>query len=128
MYAVLVVLALFVLASYVLLEHGGGSIAAPRDGSLVQLSLHDLTLEAPAYDGEEIRTSGTLGFNDEQGRYELFEAPGGANYTVPIQNYDTNVLQRFDGRIVTVRGIFIYDPDTGFYIEPISVEPGENVR
>ena len=108
MYAALAALAL-VLATYTLLEHGGGITlfdqpGRPRDRDV---SIHDLTLDPSRYFGDEIITEGTLSYSTEHDRYQVVDD---GNYAVIIRNYsNTTKLESLQGVRVRVQGTFGQD-------------------
>ncbi len=115
MYTTLLVLALFVASSYLILEHGGGTIAAVQD-----VTVHDLTLRPTSYDGQPVTTSGTLNHNEDLGLWELIEED--ANFAVVIRNFeDETLLESLDGKRVRVHGVFGSDTEIGTYINADSV-------
>lgn len=114
MYATLVVLALFVAATYLVLDHGGGTIAQVQD-----VTVHNLTSGSATYDGQPVTTSGTLQLSDD-GKWEISE--NDANFPVEVRNFeDESLLQSLEGRRVKVHGIFGIEPDGPVYINADTV-------
>ena len=114
MYAAIGALALFVVATYSIVEHGGGKISAVQ-----QLSVHQLTSAAPAYQGGSVTTTGLLSYSEEHEWYELVDD---ANYAVVIRNYDDEEsLAGLLGALVTVAGEFNFDDEIGTYIDATSI-------
>jgi hypothetical protein len=127
MYAMLAALAIFVLATYTLVEHGGGSIAAPDPNGRVRgdrdVSIHDLTLDPSKYLGDEVVTEGTLSFSTEHGRHQIVDA---GNYAVIIRSYqNTAKLESLEGVRVRVQGTFGQDSRFGVFIDPESLEAAD---
>jgi hypothetical protein len=127
MYALLAVLAIFVLATYTLLEHGGGSIAAPSPNGNVRgdrdVSIHDLTLDPSEYLGEEVITEGVLSYSDEHERYQIIDE---GNYAVIVRSYgNTAKLESLEGVKVRVQGTFGHDNRYGVYIDAESLEAAD---
>jgi hypothetical protein len=128
MYAALGGLAFFVMSTVVLLEHGGGSIAAPPDrggpvatsAGPLGITLHDLTMEAYAHRGRTIVTEGVLSYSTEHDRYQVFDD---SNYALVIRDYArSEELSALAGQRVRVTGTFGHDRETGVYVDATSVE------
>lgn len=114
MYATIVALAVFVLSSYVLLNHGGGSIAAVQT-----VTVSDLSSGPRSYDHKPVTTEGVLSFSEEHDEYQLVDA----DFAVIITDEDpNNDPAEFDGDRVRVSGIFLLDDDLGSYIEAHAIE------
>jgi hypothetical protein len=114
MYTTLTVLALFVAATYLILDHGGGTIAQVQD-----VTLHNLTASSASYDGQPVTTSGTLQVGDD-GDWEISEDD--ANFPVEVRNFeDESLLQSLDGHRVKVHGIFGIESEGGVYINADTV-------
>ena len=126
MYGTLALLAIFVLATYTLLEHGGGSIAAPDPNGRPRdrdVSIHDLTLDPGRYLGDEIITEGTLSYSTGHDRYQIVDD---GNYAVIIRNYgNTAKLESLEGVRVRVQGTFGQDSVFGVFIDPESLEAAD---
>jgi hypothetical protein len=116
LYLFIVVLALFVLASYTLIQNGGGHPIA----AVQQVSVHDLTTQAPLYEGHTIVTTGRLSFSDEHGRYQLVDD---ANFAVVIKDFPDEQLELLKDMNVKVSGMFGYERDLGVFIEADVVTP-----
>jgi hypothetical protein len=107
-----------VVATYSVVEHGGGSIAAVQ-----ARSVHDLTAGAPAYEGATVTTYGRLAYSEEHDRYELVDE---VDYSIIIREYDNEAeLADLEGRWVTVAGKFGADRENGIYIDATSVHLSE---
>ena len=91
MYATILVLAVFVLSSYAVLEHGGESL-----GQIKTLSVRDLNAQAPVYNGAKVIVNGVLQYNNELKIFEM-TAPD-QNYPVPVRACRTASCLRTTGR------------------------------
>lgn len=119
LYLFIVALALFVLASYTLIKNGGGHPIA----AVQQVSVHDLTTQAPLYEGHTVVTTGRLSFSDEHERFQLVDD---ANFAVVIKDYpDQAQLEALKDSRVKVSGTFGYEKDLGVYIEADAITPEE---
>jgi hypothetical protein len=115
MYVVIGLLALFVLSSAFILEHGGSSL-----GAVQTVTIHDLTLTAPNYQGSPVTTEGTLTYSDEHDRYQLSDD---GNFAIIIRHYsDEDDLAEWVGQRVRISGIFGYEKDFGVYIDAEAAE------
>jgi hypothetical protein len=116
MYATIAVLAVFVLASYTLLEHGGEGL-----GQVQTLTVDKLTsaASANAYNGAHVTVQGTLVYNMDTRAYELTGER--ANYPVGIRGLDDGLLKGFIDKTVVVSGKFVYHNAKGTYIEGASI-------
>jgi hypothetical protein len=116
MYATIALLAVFVLASYTMLEHGGEGL-----GQVQTLTVERLTnpASANAYNGSQVRVEGTLVFNNDAREYEL--TGDRANYPVGIRGFDDGLLKGFVDKTVVVSGKFVYHNAEGTYIEGASI-------
>jgi hypothetical protein len=115
MYGLIAGLALFVLATYLIIDTGGySSSAAAKD-----VSVHDLTQTASKYTGEEVTTTGILTYSEEHGAYQITDD---GNYAIIIRGYsDNDILLSLKNKEVRVTGRFGYDPGNGVYIEASAV-------
>jgi hypothetical protein len=109
-YVIIAGLALFVLATTFVLNHGG-SRATPEDES--PISIHDLSLEPDKYKGDTVVTEGTLGFADETKQYQIVSE----GVAVVITGYEMEALRSLEGQVVLVTGRFDFDPTTGTFID-----------
>jgi len=114
MYGLILGLALFVAATYLLVETGGrSSTAAAREVAIV-----DLTTSADTFDGEDVTTMGDLSFSEEHGSYQVTED----GIAIVIRGYsDEAILASLNGKTVRVTGRFGADAESGTYIEASSV-------
>lgn len=113
LYGVIALLALFVLGSTFLLDHGGGSTSANQP-----VAVHDLRLLPEAYRGHTVTTEGDLHFSPELNQFEVVDSEQQA---VVVRGYDENRLQDMVGKTVIVTGRFEIDEDAGIYIEIDSI-------
>jgi len=113
-YAVIAVLAVFVLSTTFLLDRGGGK-AEPDDGVI---SVHDLSSNPEAHRGEIITTEGTLNFSDETKQYQVVDN----DIAVVVTGYDTEALVALTGQPVLVTGRFDFDGSQGIYIDADVIE------
>jgi hypothetical protein len=111
-YVAIGLLALFVLAAALLLEHGGSSQAA------VSVSVHDLSTAPQLHSGDRVTTTGVLRLALEPEEQILLTADG---LGIVIVGYDEALLRSLDGRGVTVTGRFGFNEHDGVYIEADSV-------
>jgi len=114
MYAVLVTLAAFVLSTYVLLEHGGESIAAVEAASI-----HDLSTQPERFANHEVSVQGRMRHNAELDQFEVLdESPGGANFALVVRSYHTeDRLPALDGKSVRITGKVGFNSEVGIYID-----------
>ena len=96
-YAVIALLALFVLATTFVLDHGGGSATPTADGAI---TIHDLSLTHDLYFGKTVTTEGTLGFSEETKQYQLVDD----GQAIVITGYEQEALRALNGREVAVTG------------------------
>jgi hypothetical protein len=115
MYGLIIGLAVFVAATYFLIDTGGGAhSAAAREISVV-----DLARGAPNFDGEDVITTGTLSYSEEHGAYQITDK---GNYAIILRGYsDEALLASLKNKTVQVTGTFSYDTKSGVYIETSSV-------
>jgi hypothetical protein len=113
LYAVIVVLTVFVLSAAFILKSGGGSSQAA-----LSVSVHDLSTAPDAHSGERVTTTGVLRLALEPREQYLVTADG---LGVLILGYDEDALRELDGRTVTVIGRFGHNERDGVYIEADSV-------
>ena len=114
MYATIAALAVFVLSSYVLLQHGGGSIAAVQT-----VSIQDLTSGSRSFENKPVTTEGVLSYSNEHGEYQIVEN----EFAVIIKDQDTNNDPvEFDGERVRVSGTFRTSDELGAYIDAHAIE------
>jgi hypothetical protein len=113
LYGVIALLAVFVLGSTFLLDHGGGSTSAHQP-----VSVHDLRLLPEAYRGHTVTTEGDLHFSPELNQFEVVDSERQA---IAVRGYGQNRLQDMVGKTVIVTGRFEIDADAGIYIEIESI-------
>ncbi len=113
LYAVIAVLALFVLSTSVILQHGGGYTAGATE-----TTVHDLLMVPERYRGHEVTAEGTLKFDSTTGGYML--AADGQGVLV---RYSGGSLSAFAESLVRVSGRFDWEPGTGVFIEASIVAP-----
>jgi hypothetical protein len=110
MYGTIVLLAVFVLLSTFILDHGGKSIA-----SVQHVTIRDITTSPAQFEGVPVTTQGTLSFSEEHDHYQLVDPEGIA---VLIREYDGDIpLQGILGQEVRVSGEFGSDAELGAYID-----------
>lgn len=110
MYCTIGVLAVFVLVASLLLEHGGGSTAA-----ISQVSVHDLGLAPPLYQGKVVTTEGLLNFSPAHNLYQIVD---GTSLAIVIRTYPpADDLQSLSGKRVRVTGRFDFDETNGIYLD-----------
>ncbi len=112
MYATIVLLALFVVSTYTLLEHGNQGLGR------VQTYTPDAMPLGPAYDRTEIAINGTLVYNASQDRFVLTNPE--ADEPTPVLGLDEDELRPFVDRLVHVNGTFHLDGGS-FYIDAKSI-------
>ena len=115
-YTIIALLAVFVLSTTFVLDHGGGS-ATPETGDGT-VSIHDLSLEPERHEGDIVTTQGTLGFVDETKQYHLVDE-GSA---VVITEYELEALHALKDQRVSVTGRFDIDPNTGIFIDADTIQ------
>jgi hypothetical protein len=115
-YTIIALLAVFVLSTTFVLDHGGGS-ATPETGDGT-ISIHDLSLEPDRHEGDTVTTKGTLGFSDATKQYHLVEE----GVAVVITDYELEALHALKDQRVTVTGRFDTDPSTGIFIEADTIQ------
>jgi hypothetical protein len=113
LYTVIALLALFVLSTSVVLEHGGGYTAGAAE-----TTVHDLLMEPERYRGHEVTAEGTLKFDATTGGYML--AADGQGVLV---RYSRGSLAAFAETLVRVSGRFDWEPGTGVFIQASVIAP-----
>lgn len=113
LYAVIAILALFVVATSVILQHGGGYTAGATE-----TTVHDLLMAPERYRGHEVTVEGTLRFDATTGGYLL--AADGQGVLV---RYSRGSLSDFAESLVRVSGRFDWEPGTGVFIEASIIAP-----
>jgi hypothetical protein len=112
MYTALGALALLILSSTFVLEHGGGTLALEQEASL-----HDLTTNVDEWRGRSVSTTGTLYHNDALDQYQISD--GDQNFPVVVRwNGGMKLLV---GKKVTVLGKFSDEAGIGPVIDARSV-------
>lgn len=119
MYTAITVLAVLALSATFVLEHGGESVAA-----VPQVSVLDLAIGSSRFDGKAVATVGELSFSEEHDRYQLV---GEESFAVIIREYTGGAsLDSLAGLQVRVRGLFGIDAEFGVYIDASYVGPVAN--
>ena len=113
MYATIVLLAVFVVSTFTLLEHGNQGLGR------VETYTPDAMPLGPAYDGSEIAINGKLEYNVQLDRFELTNAE--AKKPTPLEGLSDRVLEPLIGVLVHVNGTFVLSGED-FHIE------GQNIR
>lgn len=114
MYAAILLLAVFVAASYTILNHGSEGL-----GQVRTLSVHQITTNARAFDGATITVDGVLVHNDQLGLYELTDED--ANFPVPVRGLPDEELAPLLGQSVRVNGKFVFETGEGSHIQADSI-------
>jgi hypothetical protein len=120
MYTALGALALLILSSTFVLEHGGGTLALEQEASL-----HDLTTNVDEWRGRSVSTTGTLYRNDALAQYQISD--GDQNFPVVVRW--NGGMKSLVGKKVTVLGKFSDEPGIGPVIDArtvrLAVDPNE---
>lgn len=115
MYGLILGLAMFVAATYFLIDTGGGTPGATAR----EVSVHDLTQSADTFNGDDVTTTGVLSFSEEHGSYQITD---NGNFAVIIRGYsDEQILASLVKKTVRVTGKFGFDSESGTYIEAAAV-------
>ena len=115
MYSLILILAVFLLTTVFVLERGGDPSEA-----VMQVSVHDLSVAAPAHAQELVTTRGVLRLVQEPTEHFLITADG---LGILVRGYDIRELRKLVEQKVTVTGRFGFDAVDGSYIEADSVTP-----
>jgi hypothetical protein len=119
MYGTITLLAVFVVATYTLLEHGNQGLGR------VETYTPDAFPLGPAYDGTEIAVNGTLTYDAPSGEYRLTNAE--AQHPPRIEDLSEGDLEPHIGTYVHVNGTYVLE-GVDFYIKGKSIrtlEEGE---
>jgi hypothetical protein len=108
MYGAILLLALFVVSTFTLLEHGSQGLGR------VETYTPDAMPIGPAYNGSEIAINGTLVYNDSLDRFELTNPE--AEEPTPLEGLDEDELRPYEGLLVHVNGTFILNGND-FHLE-----------
>jgi uncharacterized protein YdeI (BOF family) len=114
MYTAILLLAVFVMASYTILKHGNEGL-----GQVRTLSIHEVTSNARAYDTATITVDGVVIYNDQLDRYELTDDD--ASFPVVIDGLSADVLAPLVNQRVRVNGKFVLKAGQGSHIEAESI-------
>jgi hypothetical protein len=115
MYGLIIGLAMFVAASYLLIDTGGSTSTA----SAREVSVHDLTQSVDSYVGEEVTTTGRLTFSEEHQAYQITDD---GNFAIIIRDFsDEAILLSLQNKEVRVTGIFGSDAEDGTFIQASAV-------
>lgn len=109
LYTAIALLALFVLGSTFVLQHGGGYTS-----DRPPVTIHDLRILPEAYRDKTVTTEGTLHYSPDLDQYEVVDSDGQA---VVLLGYEEEELQKLLGKTVTVTGRFGIKEGTGIYID-----------
>ncbi len=113
LYTVITILALFVLSTGVILEHGGGYTAGATE-----TTVHDLLMVPERYRGHDVSVEGTLKFDADTGGHILVADGQGV-----LVRYSRGGLSAFVETLVRVSGRFDWEPGTGVFIEASVIAP-----
>lgn len=112
MYAIIGVLAVFVLSATLLIESGGKTTA-----TVGEITVADLLLTPEKYENKEISTRGTLTYDEESGQYSVGDESLQIRITFEPGGIDDLIDQR-----VRVTGRLEFDSE-GAYFDADRVRP-----
>lgn len=98
MYGAILLLALFVVSTFTLLEHGSQGLGR------VETYTPDSMPLGPAYDDSEIAINGTLVFNESLDQFELTSPE--TQRPTRVEGLDEDELRPYEGFLVHVNGTF----------------------
>lgn len=116
LYTVIAALALFLLGTSLLLDHGGGFTAAAAE-----VSVHDLLTMPERYRGRDVTTEGVLKADLASGGYILTADGLGV-----IIRYNKPGLAALNDVAVRVTGRFDWERDVGVYIQAAVISGVQN--
>lgn len=110
MYSAILVLAVFVVSTFTLLEHGNEGLGLTRI-----YQPHELPLTSPEFENAPISLEGTLEYKEELGRYVLTDPA--TRDGAPLAGLPDDEFEPLVGERVRVHGIYRDGVQQEYYID-----------